>query len=303
MNIVFVILLLLVCVTHSDAQTSGPMVPDNFPKFFKEGHRGARGLIPENTIPSMKRAIDEGANVLELDVHISRDNQVVVAHDPYINRIFSLMPDGSEIPESDARKFILHQMDYDDIRKFDVGSKPHPEFPQQQNMPTYIPLLGELIDSVEAYTRQKGSPPVIYNIEIKANPKDDGHYQPKPAELVDLVMSVVRSRAIGNRFYIQSFDVRQIQEVQKRYPDVATGFLSGNKDMSLEDNLKLIGFRPHIYSVHYSLVTPELVKECQQLGMKFIPWTVNDLGEMKRLIDMGVDGIITDYPDKLSQLR
>jgi glycerophosphoryl diester phosphodiesterase len=279
------------------------MFPDSFPKFFREGHRGARGLAPENTIPSMKRAIDEGANVLEVDVHISRDKQVVIAHDPYVNRVFSLMPDGSEIPESDARKYILHQMDYADIRKFDVGSKVHPDFPQQEKMRVHMPLLGELIDSVEAYTKQKALPPVIYNIEIKASPKEDGHYQPKPAELVDLVMAVIRSRGIGNRFYIQSFDVRQIQEVNKRYPDVAIGFLSGNKEMSLEDNLKMIGFRPHIYSVHYSLVTSELIKKCQQLGMKFIPWTVNDTDEMKRLIDMGVDGIITDYPDKLSQLR
>jgi glycerophosphoryl diester phosphodiesterase len=277
------------------------MFPESYPQFFREGHRGARGLMPENTIPSMKRAIDEGANVLEVDVQISRDKQVVVAHDPYVNRVFSLMPDGSEIPESDARKYVLHQMDYADIRMFDVGSKPHPDFPDQKKMVTYMPLLGELIDSVEAYTAQKGLPKVIYNVEIKSNPKQDGYYQPAPAELVDLVMKVIKARSIDNRFYIQSFDVRQIQEVHKRYPGVVTGFLSSNKEMTLQDNLKLIGFRPHIYSVHYSLATPELIKACQRLGMKFIPWTVNDAEDMKRLIDMSVDGIITDYPDRLAR--
>jgi glycerophosphoryl diester phosphodiesterase len=291
---------LMMCAMHSVAQTSDSTIPDSFPKFFREGHRGARGLMPENTIPSMKRAIDEGANVLEVDVYITRDKRVVVAHDPHVNRVFSRMPDGSEIAEADARKYILHQMDYADIRKFDVGSKPHPNFPQQENVRTYMPLLGELIDSVEAYTAQKGLPKIIYNVEIKADPKNDGQYQPEPAELVDLVMNVIRARDIGNRFYIQSFDVRQIQEVHKRYPGVVTGFLSGNKDMSLQDNLEWIGFRPDIYSVHYSLVTPELVKACQQLGMKFIPWTVNDAEDMKRLIEMGVDGIITDYPDRLT---
>ena len=129
---VFLFSLLFLCVKHSDAQTSGLMFPESFPKFFKEGHRGARGLMPENTIPAMKRAIDEGVDVLEVDVQISRDKQVVISHDPYVNRTFSLMPDGSEIPESDARKYVLHQMDYADIRKFDVGSKPHPEFAQQK---------------------------------------------------------------------------------------------------------------------------------------------------------------------------
>lgn len=297
------VLLLLANATQGVAQNSRPMLPNSFPKFFKEGHRGTRGLMPENTIPAMKRGIDKGANVLEVDVQISRDNQVVISHDPYVNRNFSLMPDGSEIAESDAHKYILHQMDYADIRKFDVGSKPYPAFPDQKKMHAYMPLLGELIDSVQAYTAQKGLPKVIYNIEIKADPKQDGNYQPEPAELVDLVMKVVLARDIGNRFYIQSFDVRQIQEVHKRYPDVVTGFLSGNKEMSLDDNLKAIGFRPNIYSVHYALATPELIQACQELGMKFIPWTVNNMEDMKRLIEMGVDGIITDYPDRLRKVE
>lgn len=284
-------------------QTPDTVVAKYFPEFYKQGHRGTRGLMPENTIPSMKQAIDDGANVIEVDIQISRDKQVMVAHDAYINRTFSLLPDGGEISEEDARKYILYQMDYDDIRKFDVGLKYHEGFPAQKKIPAYIPLLGELIDSVEAYTRNKGVPGIIYNIEIKSNPEHDGHYQPYPEELIALVMDVVRKREIDSRFYIQSFDVRQIQEVRKHYPDVVTGFLTGNKEASLEDNLKAIGFQPEIYSPHYSLATPELVKQCQDMGMKFIPWTVNTTDEMKTLIDMGVDGIITDFPNLLSELK
>src|SRR5690606_32626446 len=262
-----------------------------------------RGLMPENAIPSMKQAIDDGANVIEVDIQISRDKQVMVAHDAYINRTFSLLPDGGEIPEEDARKYILYQMDYDDIRKFDVGLKYHEGFPAQKKIPAYIPLLGELIDSVEAYTRNKGVPGIIYNIEIKSNPEHDGHYQPYPEELIALVMDVIRQREIDHRFYIQSFDVRQIQQVHERYPDVVTGFLTGNKEATLEDNLKSIGYQPQIYSPHYSLATPELVKQCQEMGMKFVPWTVNTSEEMKTLIEMGVDGIITDFPNILSELK
>lgn len=194
-------------------------------------------------------------------------------------------------------------MDYAEIRKFDVGSKYHPGFPGQKKMPAYIPLLGELIDSVEAYTAEKGLPSVIYNIEIKSNPEQDGYYQPEPRELISLVMEVVREKSIDHRFYIQSFDVRQIQQVHEHYSDVVTGFLTSNKEASLEDNLKAIGFQPQIYSTHYSLATPELISKCHAHGMKFIPWTVNTSDEMRALIEMGVDGIITDYPNLLSELK
>jgi glycerophosphoryl diester phosphodiesterase len=276
---------------------------DHFPEFYKEGHRGARGLMPENTIPSMKKAIEDGANIIEVDIQISKDKKVMVAHDAHINRQISLLPDGSEIPEADARKYLLYQMPYDSIRKFDVGSKYHPGFPEQKKIKTYIPLFGELIDSVEQYTRKNGITPVIYNIEIKARPDQDGNYQPAPAELIALVMEVVNSKELGNRYYVQSFDIRQIQEVHKTYPGVATGFLTGNKEASLEENLASIGFTPQIYSPHYKLATPELVAKAHAKGMKFVPWTINTLEEMKALKEIGVDGIITDYPAFLNELK
>lgn len=278
-------------------------IEQNFPSFYKEGHRGARGLMPENTIPSMIKAVEVGANILELDVHISRDGQVVVAHDPYMNRSFTLLPSGEEIPQEDAKKYILHQLDYADIRRFDVGSKYHSGFPEQKKVPAYIPLLGELIDSVEQYTASKKLPPVIYNIEVKADPQFDGVYQPVPEELIKRVMDVVTSKNIGNRFYVQSFDVRQIQEVHQRYPQVVIGFLTGDAKASFEENLTKIGFKPHIYSPHYKIATPALVQKCHEQNIKFVPWTVNTLDEMRELKEMGVDGIITDYPNLLQNLE
>jgi glycerophosphoryl diester phosphodiesterase len=284
-------------------ETSQSVVMDHFPKFYKEGHRGTRGLMPENTIMSMKKAIEDGANVIELDIQISKDKKVLVAHDPYINRRISLLPDAQEIPEPDAQKYILYQMPYDSIRRFDVGSKYHSEFPGQKKVKTYIPLFGELIDSVEQFTQERKFAPVIYNIEIKARPDKDGVLQPVPSELIDLVMKVVRSKDIDNRFYIQSFDIRQIQEVHKRHPEVVTGFLTSNKEESLEDNLKNIGFTPDIYSPHYKLTSNELVETAHTHGMKFVPWTVNTLEEMQQLVRMGVDGIITDYPHLFRDLE
>lgn len=276
---------------------------NRFPEFYKEGHRGTRGLMPENTIPSMKKAIEDGANIIEVDIQISSDKQVMIAHDAHINRQISLLPNGEEIPEADARKYVLHQMPYDSIRKFDVGMKPHSEFPQQKKIKTYIPLLGELIDSVEQFTKDKGFSPIIYNIEIKARPDQDGILQPAPAELIRLVMEVVQSKDIADRFYIQSFDIRQIQEVHNNYPGVITGFLTSNREASLAENIINIGFTPDIYSPNYKLATQALVDSVHAEGMKFVPWTVNTLEEMKSLKAMGVDGIITDYPNLFSELR
>ena len=290
-------------ITNCTREAHDDAAMDHFPAFYKEGHRGSRGFMPENTIPSMKKAIDDGANIIEVDIQISKDKQVAVAHDAHINRQISLLPNGQEIPEQDASKYLLYQMPYDSIRKFDVGSKFHQGFPQQKKLKAYIPLLGELIDSVEQYTREKGLKPVIYNIEIKARPEHDGVWQPAPHELIGLVMDVVNSKDIDNRFYIQSFDIRQIQEVHKNYPGVVTGFLTSNKEMSLEENLKNIGFIPDIYSPHYKLATRELVEACHAKGMKFVPWTVNTAHEMKALKEMGVDGIITDYPNLFGSLK
>lgn len=291
---------LIASCTQPKEENNSPI--SHFPEFFKEGHRGTRGYMPENTIPSMKKAIEDGANFIEVDIQISKDKQVLIAHDAHINRQISLLPDGSEIPEEDKHKYVLYQMPYDSIRKFDVGTKDHPDFPQQKKFKTYIPTLGELIDSVEVFTKERGFSPVIYNIEIKARPDQDGVLQPPPAELMDLVMAVLKSKDIGNRFYIQSFDIRQIQEVHNRYPGVAIGFLTGNKQMSMAQNLKNLGFTPDIYSPQYKLASRELIDSVHAEGMKFVPWTVNTLDEMKALREIGVDGIITDYPSLFSEL-
>lgn len=293
-----VVILLLVVLSACSASRH-QTIPSNFPAFYKEGHRGTRGLMPENTIPAMIKAIEVGANVIEVDVYITKDGEVLIAHDPYINPNISLLPGGREVPKDSAQQYIWHQMNYAEIRKIDVGMKHYAAFPKQQKIPAWMPLLGELIDSVEAYTQQHQLPGVIYNIEIKSNPKYDGKYQPAPAVIVKKVMEVVQTKKIGKRFYIQSFDIRQLQETRKQYPHVTIGFLTDAKNTSVETQLQQIGFVPDIYSPHYKLVTPEIVAACKKQGMKLVPWTVNTAEEIQTLKSLGVNGIITDYPDLL----
>lgn len=265
-------------------------------KLMTQGHRGCRGLMPENTIAAMKKAIDLGTQVLELDVVISKDKQVVVSHDSYIAAAFSLWPNGRPVTAEDQKKLILYSMNYDEIKKFDVGSKHNSGFPQQQNFPAYKPLLAELIDSADLYAKQQGKPLPFYNIEIKSEEKTDGIEQPAPPEFVQLVMAIPSPRKMNNRMNIQSFDVRPLQLLHKQHPEVQLSYLTANAK-SVTDNLNDLGFTPTYYSPYYKTVTADVVKLCHDKGIQIIPWTVNTRPEIDQLVALGVDGIISDYPN------
>lgn len=264
------------------------------PAFDTEGHRGARGLMPENTIPAMYKAIDLGVTTIEMDAHITADKQVVLAHDHYINPLFSLDAEGKEIPKKDSQKYPLYKMTYEDLKKFDVGSLYYDKFPQQKKQKAFIPLLSALIDSVQAYLKENNKAQVFYNIETKSILAGDNLLHPKPEEFVKLLMDVIESKKISSWVIIQSFDPRTLNVVNKKYPVVKTSYLVDKG--TLEENLQKLGFIPHVYSPNYKMVTAELVKQCHQKNIKVIPWTVNSKEEIHQLKALGVDGLISDYP-------
>ena len=264
--------------------------------FYKVGHRGTRGLMPENTIPAMIKGIAAGANTIEFDVHITKDGQVVVYHDASFNPAYTTMPDGTEI--SDRKQFILYKMDYSRIRQFVIGEKAYPEFPEQQRLKSYAPLLSEMIDSVEAYTTAHQLPPVYYLLEIKSSAKTDGTEQPAPEEYIRQLMAVKELKPLGNRLIVQSFDMRPLQVMHQQHPAIALGFLSEQEDAVPEQQLAELGFSPAFYNPHYSFLTPELLQQCHAKHIRVVPWTVQDVADMKKLKEMGVDGIITDYPNR-----
>lgn len=294
-------ILLLSCKTMKQNSQSGPNTIQ-LPAFNKEGHRGTRGLMPENTIPSMYKAIDYDVNTVEVDVVFSKDRKVVISHDVYFHPDITTTPQGKWLDNKEAQQHLLYEMDYDSIRKYDVGLKPHKEFPQQQKIPAYKPLLGELVDSTDAYANSKGKS-VMYNIELKTNPANDGKKTPPVEEFVDGVMVVVKEKKLETRAYLQSFDFRPLQILHKKYPNITTAVLiSGNDKRSFAQQIVELGYIPEMYSPHYSVVTPELIAECHKRNIKIIPWTVNTVEEMKKLKSMGVDGIITDYPNYFAEL-
>lgn len=267
---------------------------DSKTKLDIQGHRGCRGLLPENSLPAFQKAVELGVTTLELDVVISKDKKVVVSHEPYMNRTICYDTTGAEILNDKA--FNLYQMTYHQIKAFDCGSKTHPRFNGQKNMKTYKPLLSEVIGLADSL-----NPKIRYNIEIKANPQEYNISSPEPKEFVQLVMDVVNSHDITKRSNLQSFDVNILNEIKKQTPDIEQALLVEGGE-SIDTKLKALNFKPEIISPAFELLTTENVKGYQKEGYRVIPWTVNRLKDMESMMTMGVDGIITDYPERLIEL-
>ncbi|MBC7399984.1 MAG: glycerophosphodiester phosphodiesterase [Mucilaginibacter sp.] len=268
--------------------------------FDTEAHRGGRGLMPENTIPAMLNGLRLSVRTLELDTHITADGNVVVSHDGVMTAAIMQKPDGTNLTKAEEKQYVLYKMKYDEIRQFIEGVKPYPAFPQQQKIKTYKPLLADLIDSVENYVKANRLKPIYYNIETKSKIADDGIENPAPAEFVKTLMAVITQKHITDRVIIQSFDPRTLQVLHQQMPQVKTAYLIslGNYDSAI----KQLGFTPTIISPEQKIVTADMVTAAHKSNVLVIPWTVNDETAMKTLADMKVDGLISDYPNKLVQL-
>ncbi len=270
--------------------------------FDKQGHRGCRGLMPENTVPAMLKAIDLGVTTLEMDVVITKDKKVILSHEQWFGKEITTKPNGAFIGEREERTYNIYWMTYEQTKTFDVGMKPHPRFPEQQKIKITKPLLADVIDSVKKDMMTRRRPFPYYNIETKTNPEFDDVFQPKPAEFVELLMAVIKEKQVEDHVIIQSFDFRTLQYLHQHYPDIKTAMLIEDFDKrTLNDQLKALGFIPAIYSPAYQLVNEKLLKSCHQKNIRVIPWTVNDKAKIEELRTMGVDGIITDYPNLFNE--
>lgn len=262
-----------------------------------QAHRGGRGVMPENTIEAMKYAIGiNEVTTLEMDLCVSKDKKIVVSHDVFFHSDISTTPAGKSIPKAEQQNFLLYKMTYDSICKYDVGMKPHPEFPLQKKIRAVKPLLSDLIDSCEKFARLKHRK-IRYNLEIKSKTDGDGSLHPPVGEFVDLVVKLLEEKKILKRVNIQSFDVRPLQLIHSKYPKVKLALLVGKNAALLDENLTKLGFVPQIYSPEYKTVTPELIKDCHRRNMKIIPWTPNTKKEIDAQLQSGVDGVITDFPE------
>jgi glycerophosphoryl diester phosphodiesterase len=290
--------------------------------FDIQGHRGARGLAPENTLLGFARALSIGVTTLEMDTGVTEDGIVVVAHDPRLNPDTTRGPDGRWLT---GRTFAIHELTFRELQRYDVGRiKPGSEyskrFPEQRRADkARIPTLAQVFDLV----RHARNEAVRFNIETKLSPLAADETLP-PEAFARALVAVVRANGMAARTTIQSFDWRTLAVVQKEAPDIATSYLTAQQQWT--DNVMAghaddspwtagIRFRDHgsvpkmvraaggrIWSPYYGDLTPALLAEARTLGLAVLPWTVNDRDDMVRLVDWGVEGLITDYPDRLRDL-
>ncbi|HCD36538.1 glycerophosphodiester phosphodiesterase [Chlorobium phaeovibrioides] len=257
--------------------------------FEVQAHRGGRLFFPENTLQAFCSAADLGFRVVELDLHVSRDRRIVVAHDP-------LLPSGKNLKGSGCSRQRIFSLTYSRIAGYDCGM-PHPDFPLQQRIAAAPPLLSDVFACVEGHMADSGSGgEMVYNLEIKSWPQRDGIFHPPPRDYAALVLGVVRDAGMLHRVRLQSFDLRVVREVYRQAPDAACGLLA-EKASSIRPALRRLGFTPRWLNPHSTLATRRLVRQLHARGMRVIPWTVNTPEEASRLRAIGADGIITDVAD------
>jgi glycerophosphoryl diester phosphodiesterase len=287
--------------------------------FDLQGHRGARGLAPENTLPAFARALTIGVTTLELDCGVTRDGVVVVSHNRALDPIITRGPDGAWISDSP----LISALDFAALTRFDVGRiRPGTDyarrFPAQQGMDgVAIPRLADVFELAD----RAGNHTVRFNIETKIDPTRPGEAV-GPEAFARGLIAVAREHRVAERTTIQSFDWRTLKIVQDEAPEIDTVYLTVQQPG--EDNIRAdadaspwtagMRYRDHgsvpqmvkaaggaAWSPFHGNLTPALLDEAHRLGLKVIPWTVNDRAEMDRLIAMGVDGIISDFPDRLRE--
>ena len=193
-------------------------------------------------------------------------------------------------------------MDYNDIRKFDCGIIGNEQFPEQNKISTFKPTLNHTINIIEEYAADNLIRLPNYNIEIKSKPSTDSLFHPGVEEFSDLVVSVIDSLSIFDRVTIQSFDFRILRYINKNYPKISLSVLvSENHNPS--QNIKDLGFLPKVYSPYYENLNYNDVKFLKNKKIKIIPWTVNSYSDIAKILSLNIDGIISDYPERVLKIR
>lgn len=264
--------------------------------FDLQGHRGARAMAPENTLPGFAAALAVGVSTLELDTAVTRDGVVVVHHDRRLNADIARGPDGRWI---EAPGPLLRSLDFKALQRYDVGrlrpgSAYAARFPEQAAVDgARIPRLADVF----ALVQKSGNDAVRFNIETKISPAAPEETLP-PQEFARALIAVIRTAHMQTRTTVQSFDWRTLRVVEREAPEIGTVYLTGRRRGGSQPRaVHDAGGR--IWSPNYEELDSPALVEARQLGLKVVPWTVNEPGYIARFLDLGVDGIITDFPERV----
>lgn len=291
-----------------------------------QGHRGARGLLPENTIPAFAKAIELGVDVLEMDTVITQDGVVAIGHDPCLNADLARRARDAWLAPAQTKGPCVRNLTYTALQEFDVG-RIRSESDYAKRFPAQTPLDGTTMPrlaDVIAMAKKSANPRVRFNIETKLSPFQRDETL-APEAYVDTLMAEIAKQGVMGRVTIQSFDWRTLKIVQQKYPRVPTVYLSAQQ--SFLDNINANGREGSAWTAglnakDFAGSVPRMVKaaggaiwspyfgdldetklnEARALGLKVIVWTVNNAKDIERMLNLKVDGIITDYPDRVGKM-
>jgi glycerophosphoryl diester phosphodiesterase len=265
-------------------------------KLDVQGHRGARGHLPENTLPAFSLAIEMGVSTLELDVGVTRDGVVVVHHDRRLNPDVARGLDGRWLA---APTPAIHSLTFAELERYDVG-RLRPGSAYATHLPRQQPIDGTRVPRLAELFAMAAKTSVRFNIELKllaSHPEETL----APGPFAHAVIAEVRKAGMESRCTLQSFDWRAVKAVEREAPDIATAYLAAAKDADVA-RARAAGAKT--WSPDFRALAPSMVDEAHRAGMRVVVWTVNEPRDIARMIDWGVDGIISDYPDRvLGELR
>jgi glycerophosphoryl diester phosphodiesterase len=258
-----------------------------------QGHRGARGLLPENTLPSFARALEIGVDTLELDVGVTRDGVVVIHHDRRLNPDVARGPDGQWVSAPAPTIFSLR---YEDLQRYDVGRlRPGSEYARR--FPHQTPIDGTRIPRLAQLLALARPTAVKFNIETKLVPHAPTETL-EPEAFARALIAEVRRAGVAARTTIQSFDFRTLKVVEREAPEIATSYLTSGKNSDVE---KVHAAGAKTWSPDFQDLNADTVRRAHERGMRVIVWTVNEPADIRRVVEMAVDGIISDYPDRVRE--
>tara|TARA_B100001287_G_scaffold170821_1_gene143741 strand:- start:750 stop:1658 length:909 start_codon:yes stop_codon:yes gene_type:complete len=259
------------------------------------GHRGCRGTMPENSIAGFKKAIEDGADGIELDIVVNGEGKLVVSHEPYFHKDFCFDPNGKSI--ANEKLYNIYKMTQDEVESFDCGSKVHPKFPEQQKEITRKPLLKDAVANLRSRIRGK-----LILFEIKSEESEYGISQPHPDDFADIILKEVSAYQFPNIVYM-SFDKNLLESIHNKAPELLLAYLTYLPSKSANAYLKDLSFKPFALGMYHRTLNKRKLRQLRDKNISVYAWTVNTTIDAHKMMDLGIDAIITDYPKLIIKSR
>ena len=254
------------------------------------GHRGCMGLLPENTLSSFNKAIELGVDGIEWDVVVNKENKLYISHEPYIDTSYCQLINGEKIKNKSKSSLNIYKMNKEEIEKYDCGSIYQKKFPKQKLYEAQKPTVKE------AFAELKEKNPIIL-FEIKSSLEDYGKYQPYPDEYCNIIKKEVENYKYLDNIIFMSFDAQIINKLHDIMPSQRLVYLIYKPQLDTKSYLKKLDFKPFALGMYYPLISRKTIKRLHNKKINVFAWTVNDLKKGNELEKIGLDGLITDYPN------